>query len=55
MEQYTFSIDTVMPLLQEDPRVRITTIRAIERLCQSLWESTLMFESLMADQNTKVQ
>ena len=51
-----FSIDTVMPLLQDpDPRVRITTIRAIERAMPKSLGKHPMFESLMADQNTKVQ
>lgn len=51
-----FSIEDALPLLQSaDPRVRITTIRAIERsMPQSLGKHSI-FKSLTSDPNSKVQ
>jgi HEAT repeat protein len=51
-----FPIGDALPLLQSaDPRVRITTIRAIERaMPQSLGKHPI-FESLTNDPNSKVQ
>lgn len=51
-----FSIDDAVPLLQSsDPRVKVSTIRAIERaMPQSLGKHPI-FESLTNDPNSKVQ